>query len=229
MSAYDGLLLDNDGVLVELVSHETIAAGLRTHGESHLRSLGVDPHQELFDAFNVGAQRAEISALAERHGVDPGTLWRCRDDAVEATLRAATRAGNKDPYHDIDALAALELPRGVVSNNQRRIVEFVLSAHGLREQFDTVRAREPTLASLDQKKPAPTYLDRAVVDLGIERPLYVGDSETDVLAARRAGVDVVFLRRGHNADVSLSADPTYEAGSLNEVVTILRNGSTANG
>jgi phosphoglycolate phosphatase len=224
MSAYDGLLLDHDGVLVELVSRERLAAGLRTHGEPRLRALGVNPDPALFDAFGVGAERAEIRDHARRHGVDPGALWRCRDDAVETTLRVATRAGQKEPYDGVAALAGLDVPRGVVSNNQRRIVEFVLATHGIDDLFGTVRARDPTLASLDRKKPAPVYLDEAAADLDIERPLYVGDSETDVLAARRAGVDTVFLRRGHNADTSLSAAPTYEASTLDEVVEILRTG-----
>jgi phosphoglycolate phosphatase-like HAD superfamily hydrolase len=57
-----------------------------------------------------------------------------------------------------------------------------------------------------------------MADLGIERPLYVGDSESDVEAARRAGVDVAFLRRTHNAERSLSVEPTYEVTSLHAVV-----------
>jgi len=227
MSAYDSLLLDHDGVLVELLSRERLATGLRTHGEPRLRALGVSPDSALFDAFGVGAERAEIHDHADRHGVDPEALWQCRDDAIETTLRAATRAGEKEPYDDVGALAGLDIPLGVVSNNQRRIVEFVLSTHGLDGLFETVWAREPTLASLDRKKPAPTFLDGAVTDLGIERPLYVGDSETDVLAARRAGVDTVFLRRGHNADASLSAEPTYEANTLGEAVDILGTGPAA--
>jgi phosphoglycolate phosphatase-like HAD superfamily hydrolase len=112
------------------------------------------------------------------------------------------------------------VPCGVVSNNQRRIVASVLAAHGLQDLFGTIRARDPTLDSLDRKKPAPTYLEAAMADLDIERPLYVGDSETDVLAANRAGVDTAFLRREHNADVSLSVDPTYEVTGLDEVVAL---------
>jgi phosphoglycolate phosphatase len=220
MAGYDGLLLDHDGVLVELVSRDTIATGLREHGEPLLRDIGVDPEPDLFDAFNVGAETGEIRTLADRHGVDPDTLWRCRDDAIETTLHRATRAGEKEPYDDVDALAALDVPLGVVSNNQRRIVEFVLNTHGLRGLFDTVRAREPILASLDRKKPAPTFLDSAMADLDIDRPLYVGDSESDVVAAHRAGVDTAFLRREHNADASLSVAPTHEVTSLDEIATL---------
>ena len=224
MPGYDGLLFDHDGVLVELISRDAIDAGLRRHGGESLRALGVDPGPALFDALNVGAEREEIRSIADGHGVDAGALWQCRDDAIETTLRRATRDGEKEPYDDVDALSAVDLPCGVVSNNQRRIVEFVLEAHGLDHLFETVRARDPVLASLDRKKPAPTYIEAAMADLDIETPLYVGDSESDVLAAHRAGVDTAFLRRAHNADTPLSVQPTHEVTGLDEVVTVARVG-----
>jgi HAD superfamily hydrolase (TIGR01549 family) len=221
---YDGLLLDHDGVLVELLDRDHITAGLREHGEPRLADLGVNLDPVLLDAFQVGADAGEIRALADRYGVDPTALWRCRDDAIETALHAATRNGEKPPYDDVDALTALDVPRGVVSNNQRRIVEFVLETHDLRSLFDTVQARDPTLASLDRKKPAPTYLEAAMAALDIEHPLYVGDSESDVVAADRANVDVAFLRRPHNADSSLSRDPTYEVSGLDEIVAAAQFG-----
>lgn len=219
---YDGLLLDHDGVLVELLELSAVLTGIREHGEPCFRRLGIDPVSASLDALGVGTDIERVQALADGHGVDPEALWRCRDDAVEETLHAATRAGEKEPYDDIGALRRLDLPRGVVSNNQRRIVEYTLSAHDLRGLFETVCAREPTLGSLEQKKPAPTYIETAMADLGVEQPLYVGDSESDVRAAHRAGVDIAFLRRAHNADTSLSTEPTYEVTSLEEVVALGR-------
>jgi haloacid dehalogenase superfamily, subfamily IA, variant 1 with third motif having Dx(3-4)D or Dx(3-4)E len=223
-TGYDGLLLDHDGVLVELVDRDHITAGLREHGEPRLAELGIDLDPALLDAFQVGAKPGEIRALADRYGVDPGALWRCRDDAIETALHTATQDGEKPPYDDVDALTALDVPCGVVSNNQRRIVEFVLETHGLRGLFDTVHARDPTLASLEQKKPAPTYLEAAMAGLDIEHPLYVGDSESDVVAAHRANVDVAFLRRPHNTDTSLSTDPTHEVSGLDEIVAAAQPG-----
>ncbi len=48
--------------------------------------------------------------------------------------------------------------------------------------------------------------------------LYVGDSETDVLAAHNAGLDSIFLRREHSADVTLSVEPTAEMPNLRALV-----------
>ena len=219
--SYDAVLLDHDGVLVELLDRETLAAGLREHGTTRFRTLGVDPDPTVVDTLNVGAEADEIQRLADERGVDAGRLWHHRDEAIATTLREATRAGQKDPYDDVAALDRVDLPLGVVSNNQRRLVEFVLGEHGLADRFETVRARAPTLGSLDRRKPAPTYLEAAAADLGVDRPLYVGDSETDVVAAQRAGFDAAFLRRSHNTGRELSRSPTVEVTGLDEVVGLL--------
>jgi phosphoglycolate phosphatase-like HAD superfamily hydrolase len=58
-------------------------------------------------------------------------------------------------------------------------------------------------------------------DLGVENALYIGDSETDLVAAHRAGIDSAFLRRDHVADVNLSTEPTIEVATLEELVTQL--------
>ncbi len=70
------------------------------------------------------------------------------------------------------------------------------------------------------KKPNPYCLERALTDLDAESAPYSGDSESDVVAAHRAGVDSVFVRRPHCRDVDLSVAPTYEVESLHEVAAI---------
>lgn len=109
----------------------------------------------------------------------------------------------------------------IVSNNQTRIVEAVLDRYDLSDHVDTVRARAPRPESLDRKKPRPAFLEAAMADIGVENPLYVGDSESDVEAGRRAGLDVAFIRREHNADWPLDHDPTYEVAGLDDVVELL--------
>ena len=219
---YDALLLDHDGVIVHLHDIDALKRGIETHGAPFFETLGVRPDAELLDVLSIDVRKSQVLELADKHDVSAGALWQCRDDAIETTLVQATRDGQKNPYDDVGMLADVDVPLGVVSNNQRRIVEFMLDYHGLREQFDTVWAREPTIESLQVKKPSPTYLTRAMADLGASRPLFVGDSETDVIGANRAGIDVAYLCREHNAETSLTADPTYDVDGLREVVEILQ-------
>lgn len=218
---YDALLLDHDGVIVELLALESLESGILSHGEPCYRALGIEPDDSLREALSIGATANEMRQLASEYDADASELWRCRDNAAEKTLCEATRTGEKDPYEDVSALGTVELPIGIASNNQRRIVEFILSHHDLTHLFETVWGREPTLNSLSRKKPEPTYLLGAMDEMGVENPLYVGDSETDVIAAERADVDCAFIRREHNSTYELSVDPTYEITGLDEAVTVL--------
>lgn len=217
---YDSLLLDHDGVLVSVLDHDQRLAAFRRHAAAAFEEAGIDPPAELLPELNTGFTPEELQKLSQRHGFDPEQLWRCRDDGLAAVLTEASRAGEKIPYDDIRALSDSSLPRGIVSNNQRRVVEDILSQHGHLDQFETIRAREPRVASLENKKPAPTMLEQAKADLDSENPLYVGDKETDIVAGQRAGMDVAFIRRSHNADRTLDTEPTYEVSDLEAVVDI---------
>jgi len=218
MADYDGLLLDHDGVLLTLTDRST----LRECALAALRDAGVDtPTETDAETISIRVSVDELGALADRHSLPPERLWQCREDRIETLLRAELDAGRKAPYQDVPVLDSVGVPTGVVSNNQRRIIDAALDIHGMADWFETVVARAPTVESLTEKKPEPTYLETAMADIGCSNPLYVGDSESDVLAADRAGVDVAFLRRGHNAGASLDARPTHDVESLHAVVDLL--------
>ena len=118
----------------------------------------------------------------------------------------AFRAGTRDRYDDVAAIADLSQDCGIVSNNHHSTVAFVLDFFDLRSSFDTHYGREKTVDSLRRKKPNPHYLDRALADLDAASALYIGDSESDVIVARRAGIDSVLVRRSHCRDVDLATE-----------------------
>jgi phosphoglycolate phosphatase-like HAD superfamily hydrolase len=120
----------------------------------------------------------------------------------------------------VAALPDLDVPLGVVSNNQHETVEHVLDVFGLGDVFETAYGRDPDARGVRRKKPSPYYLNRALADLadfGVENALYVGDSNVDLVAASRAGVDAAFVRRPHRADYSLVREPAHELTSLSEL------------
>ena len=84
--------------------------------------------------------------------------------------------------------------------------------------FSHVRGRDIGVHGFYQRKPDPHYLLDAVGTLAATDGLYIGDRATDVLAATRAGLDGVFIRRSHNRDVSLPTDAVAEIESLTELV-----------
>lgn len=218
--SYDALLLDFDGVVVNVLPddqrvpafREQIAEQVAEHG-----TIDADVVTEL--SHSVTPERLE--QLSERTGVPTEALWQARDDALATVLDRAGAEGKKAPFEDVHALSTVTHPIGVVSNNQHRVVESLSDRFDLTPQFETIRAREPHPNSLHDKKPEPTFLHDTARELGVETALFVGDKETDIRAGQAAGMDTVLLRREHNATIPVEAEPTYEATSLTEVVSLL--------
>lgn len=216
---YESVIFDNDGVIVSLTGMDTHYAGTRRA----FRAVGVRrPRPEDVEAMSLGVTVPLLEEVCSRYDLDPDAFWRARDTALAEVQRAAMRAGRKRPYGDVRALSRLDCPLGVVSSNQQATVEFAYDHFGLGEHFETVRARPPTVESLRRKKPRPYYLERAMDDLGVTDALYVGDSESDVEAAHRAGVDAAFVRRAHTREQSLGVTPEYDVSALPEVVDIAK-------
>ena len=224
MAGYDSLLLDHDGVVVDVLD----VSPVRQAALDAFAAVGVDaPDDDHVDLVAFGPTYDELVSVCEHHGVDHATLWRHRDDNLADALREAARDGGKQPYPDAAVLADLEVPTGIVSNNQRRVVEFIAEQYDLTDHFAAIQAREPHVDSLARKKPEPVFLESVIEDLGVSEPLYVGDRESDVVAGERAGVDTAFIRREHNADVTLTREPTYEVESLEAVADIVRGTAAA--
>lgn len=219
--SYDGLLLDFDGVVVEVLEDEKRVPAFRAQFEQLLTGDGVTLDRQVIDALAHSVTPDRVESFSDQSGLPPEQLWRYRDDAFAELFQTVAGNGDKDPFDDVTALDGVDVPLGIASNNQRRIVESLVAEYGLGEYFSSIRAREPTLESLDRKKPEPVFLEEAIADLAVENPLYVGDKETDILAGQRIGIDTALIRRGHNADRAIGTDPTYEVRGLEEVVALL--------
>ncbi|MFB6207692.1 MAG: HAD family hydrolase [Haloglomus sp.] len=217
MSTYDAVLFDNDGVLVEPPTSETQTAAI----EAAFGSVGVttvDPDH--VEVLRHGVTVDRLYDIAAAYDLDPTSLWAARERFDEDSQVEAFHAGERATYGDIDAVDAVEAPRGVVSNNHHSTVGFVLDFFGLDGWFDTHYGRPMTVESLDLKKPNAHYLERALADLDASTALYVGDSASDVVAADRAGLDSVFVRRDHCPTVPASVEPTHVVDGLDEVAAI---------
>ncbi|MBV0923827.1 HAD family hydrolase [Halomicroarcula limicola] len=214
---YDAVIFDNDGVLLTLTSMEAHREGSR---DAFARAGVPDPHPDHVEAMSIGVSVAELESICERYDLEPEAFWSTRDAAISAAQQAEMTAGEKRPYDDIDALDKFETPLAVVSSNQQETVEFAFDHFGLDTHFETVYGREPTVKSLERKKPHPHYVERALADLDVEDALFVGDNESDVRAAHGAGIDSAFIRRPHRVDASLSVRPDYEIWGLDDVVDI---------
>ena len=213
------ILFDMDGVLLEGRSADPVVHSLALEGLLADRGLNVDDgdraalsEYEYTDAF--------VDACAAID-VDPVSFYTAREERSAAHIIDRIADGARGVYEDVDALNRLpgRAAVGVVSNNYHPAVTFVVERFGL-DIFEFVRGRDFGPEGFSRRKPDPYYLNEALDALGTSGGLYVGDRETDVRAAERAGIDSVFLRREHNADVALDVAPTVEVDGLDAVVDV---------
>lgn len=90
-----------------------------------------------------------------------------------------------------------------VTNKESRLTHQLLRHHGLSEAFDMVVGGD----TLPQKKPHPSVLQHvaAALDVPLARLAHVGDSATDVMAARNAGAAAWAVPWGYNGGQPIQA------------------------
>ncbi len=104
-----------------------------------------------------------------------------------------------DIREQLEHLRALGVTVGLISNRNREFMQHELSivdGTGWEDLFDTMACG----SDVGHRKPAPDLILKALENLGIppgENCWYVGDSTTDVIAAKRAGVTAVFYNGAH--------------------------------
>ncbi|KAB1193795.1 HAD-IA family hydrolase [Haloferax sp. MBLA0076] len=218
MTEYDAIVFDSDGVLVEPPAYETQLAATR----DAFRDVGIEtPSQQHLDDIVGGVTADRLYDICRTYDIDAESFWDARERRDEQSQFEAFKRGARDRYDDVAAIAELPGRRGVVSNNHHSTIEFKLDFFELEPLFDTFYGREMTIESLSLKKPNTHYLDNAEADLDATSALYVGDSESDVVAAHNAGVDSVFIRRPHCRETDLTATPTHEIDSLSDLTRLL--------
>ncbi len=114
----------------------------------------------------------------------------------EADLYTLTRPFPGVP-EALAALAAAGWRLGVCTNKPTRLAVGLLDGLGLGPRFGAVVGGD----AAPERKPHPAPLLMAFDRLGVPAvaAIFVGDSETDVLTARAAGVPVALVRGGYTA------------------------------
>ncbi|MGH7292464.1 MAG: HAD family hydrolase, partial [Myxococcota bacterium] len=106
----------------------------------------------------------------------------------------AVKPMEADAREHLIELRALGIRLGVLSNRARRFMAheiYTVDAQGWHELFDTMVCGDDVV----QRKPHPDLVLKAMENLGMPADLgcwYVGDSTTDIVAARAAGVTAIF-------------------------------------
>ncbi len=168
-----GILFDLDGTLLNTLEdlHDSV--------NHTLRELGYpERSQEEVRRF-VGNGARRLMHLAVPEGADGEEAFLLFHGHYDAHCQIKTR-----PYEGIPkALNQLQkkYPIAIVSNKPDSAVKLLCA-----DYFPGIYALGESAAC--PRKPAPDMVHQAMKILNVERCIYVGDSEVDVLTAQNAGV-----------------------------------------
>ncbi|MHB9149674.1 MAG: HAD family hydrolase [Thermoleophilia bacterium] len=148
--------------------------------------------------------RRHLGPVYDRYDLDALSRWTLRTGAAEC----------------VEVLRRGGFAVGVVSNVGRRALTPALEKLGLGDAFDLVLSRD----DVRFMKPEGEGLRRALAHFQLtpQDALFVGDSRTDVLAARDVGVKVAIVTGGESDQRALSIDPPdFVIASLADVVSLV--------
>nr|WP_191449519.1 MULTISPECIES: HAD family hydrolase [Haloarcula] len=163
---HDAVIYDLDGTLVRLaVDWATVTSDVATV----LRERNVDPeNRDLWEMLTLSSETGHR-------------------DAVEAAITDHERTG----AHESERLTLADglphsVPVGVCSLNAEEACRAALDVHGLDSHVGPVVGRD----TVESPKPDPEGLLAIAEEIGVDpgAAVFVGDSESDATAARRAGM-----------------------------------------
>ncbi|WP_017925141.1 phosphoglycolate phosphatase [Thioalkalivibrio sp. HL-Eb18] len=214
------ILIDLDGTLIDSVPDLAYSV------DAMMRELGLPERGEAAVRNWVGngverlVKRALINALDGEP--DPEAFERALP--VFMRIYQENTAGRSPLYpgvrEGLDQLKAAGYRLGCVTNKAERFTVPLLREKGILDDFEIVVAGD----ALPQKKPDPAPLLHAANELGVDpsESLMVGDSKSDVKAARAAGFQIVCMTYGYNhGDDIRDENPDAVLDRLDELPDLL--------
>ncbi len=214
------LLFDLEGTLVDFQWNLQCAA---SEAKQVLGRLGLDPstwenhyavlrNNAVLHAAHKGLNKREVTncidAIYDHYDLDAASRWSLMPE-VKRLL----------PYLKEEKRLTL----GLVTNVGRKGVERGVTAFGLTGLFDIVVTRN----DVELMKPSGEGIRMALERLGARNTdaLFVGDSVSDLLAAKDAGVCIAIVQGGESAPTPLIAlGPDYLWQDLGELETFYSGG-----
>lgn len=209
----DGTLVDSVPDLAHCVDAMMARLGRPVRGEAAVRNWVGNGVERLVRRALIGALDGEPDELDYQRAYPLFLELYAENTFTRSSLYPGVREG-------IDFLRAAGYPLGCVTNKARRFTEPLLGHLGLLDDFGILVCGD----SLPRKKPDPLPLLHAAGYFGAapEDSLMVGDSISDVRAARTAGFGIICTSYGYNHGQDIrDANPDAVIDSLTELQGLL--------
>jgi phosphoglycolate phosphatase len=212
----DGTLVDSVPDLAYCVDEMLKALGLPVRGEERVRHW-----------VGNGVERLVRRGLINRLEGEPDEALFEKAMPIFTELYAANTSQRSSLYAGVkeamDFLQAQDVKIGCVTNKAAQFTLPILTDLGLADYFEIVICGD----TLEKKKPHPLPLLHAAKQLGVkpDECLMLGDSMSDVKAARAAGFDIVCMSYGYNHGEDIrDSSPDAVIDSMDEIQTVVNWG-----
>lgn len=188
---YDALIFDMDGVLVDVTM--SYRKAIKKTAEFFLKRK---------------VESTEINAIKEKVGMNND--W----DATYSLINNKSFSyaevknifqkiylGNKEgkglidneelliTKDDLNKLKNTYKKMGIATGRPREEAQYVIDRFKLNGLFDVLVAKE----DVQREKPYPDPILKAIKDIGVKNSVYIGDSPSDVIAAKAAGIPYLYI------------------------------------
>ena len=216
MKSYDAYLFDLDGTLVDTAPD--LGGALNTS----LQNAGLPGVTEAQARLWIGhGARFSLTLALDHHGVtlDPVAVDALLDNFLNHYADHVAELSS--PYAGVidtlDSLRGSGKKLAVVTNKPTRFTLPLLSALSLDGYFQSVVCGDT--AALPKPAPDPILLCLKQLGVTASCSLMVGDSITDVDAAKAAQLDVACYRNGYNHGIDVvSLEPNLVFDRMNEIL-----------
>jgi phosphoglycolate phosphatase len=214
------ILIDLDGTLVDSVPDLAFCVdammerlGRPTHGEAKVRDWVGNGVERLTRRALIGQLNGEPSDEDFEQAYPIFLELYDRHNGEQSGLYPGVREG-------LDYLKTTGIRLGCVTNKAEQFTVPLLKALGVYDDFEIVISGD----TLPKKKPDPMPLLHAATHFGIDpaNALMLGDSVSDVKAARAAGFQIVCMSYGYNHGNDIrEANPDAVIDSFVEMKALL--------
>lgn len=201
----DGTLVDSLTELAAAVNHVRRVLGLSQFAEGEVRSM-----------LGAGSQRLIEKAFPKAGPAELERAYEAYLSYSETHLLTSTQLypGVRDTLSE---LMKKGIHMAIISNKHSRLSRSLLQRLGVDTYFSAILGPD----SHPFRKPSPKSIQKLLDDLGIDasKGVIVGDSASDILAGKSAGVVTVGCSYGYG-DASELANADYLISSLPELLRL---------
>lgn len=214
---YDHVIFDNDGVLLDSTTKdlEWMERFRVKEAEKCGGNMTLEQSHKVFMADSA----QEIREVAKETDLSVNELREIETKKSQKKI-SKIKKGEISLFDSAEkVLKKIEQPMSMVSNASLKATRYSLKHYNIQKYFQTIRS--PKLDSIEnymeKKKPNPEMIEKTIKERASNNPIYIGDSETDIIAAQRAGIDSIHIETSGIAE----RNPSYSVENLKEIPKIL--------